>query len=279
MKKFFAILLSVSLCVFILASCGGNTDTVPSTEYKQQETAAPSSSGLQPEKSTNAETTTNSQEETTPSEQTTAPVEKDWPVSEEDVKNYVNMAYGKYAIYTFKEMNVTSPSQYGKVFPRKDSNGSYKAPGFIEKYLYNSGKLVSLDDSTSYENILTPAEAQYISATSTSKVYSAVSVSQINQAVGEIFGSGRFYFSGSIESGYTQSGYYLIPSSSADDGAAELDHYTIESVVFDNENNVVNANVTEKWTDYSNNGATVIKKTMLSLRINGTNVFLKEIFY
>ena len=87
-------------------------------------------------------TTEPTQETTTEEdgEPTTGAIEQDWPVSEEDVKNYVNMVYGKYEIYRFKEMNISSPSQYGSVFPRKDAFGSYKAPSFIESKLYKSAE-------------------------------------------------------------------------------------------------------------------------------------------
>ena len=202
-------------------------------------------------------------------------------MSEEDVKNYVNMVYGKYEIYRFKEMNISSPAQYGSVFPRKDAFGSYKAPSFIESKLYKSAEelLVENGEEVSGGGILTPADAQYISATAQSTVFGAVRISKVQQAVNEIFGSGRFTFDGSIESGYTKSGYYIIPASAGNDGAASLDHYTVESVTFDEETSTATATVTEKWTDHSNDGRTVIRKTELSLRISGTSISLKEIFY
>lgn len=280
MKKIVTAVLCAALCLAFLASCKDNADPAGTTAPSAQtETSTQPSTNIPPETGTGEETTT-SPEETTSDEPTTSAVEQDWPVSEEDVKNYVNMVYGKYDLYRFKEMNVTSPSQYGSVFPRRDANGSYKAPSFLESKLYKSGTTVTLENGKETSgSILTAAEAQYLSATSQTTEYSAVSVSKLQQSVNEIFGSGRFSFSGSIESGYTESGYYLIPSSAANDGAASLDHYTVESVIFDAENYTVSATVTEKWTDYSAGGATVVKKTTLALRINGTALSLREIFY
>lgn len=282
MKKIVTAILCAALCLTVLAACGDDSDKKPSvpTTTQEQPSSQPETN-LPPETENGSETQPSQTETTTDGEPTTGAIEQDWPVSEEDVKNYVNMVYGKYDIYRFKEMNITSPSQYGSVFPRRDSNGSYKAPSFLEAKLYKGGTQVTIENGkdTSESGILTEAEAQYISAASQTTTFSAVKVSTLQQAVNEIFGGGRFSFSGSIESGYTKSGYYLIPSSSGNDGAASLDHYTVESVTFDAENYTVSATVTEKWTDYSAGGAAVVKRTTLSLRINGTNLSLREIFY
>lgn len=284
MKKIICVLICATLCLAVFAGCGDNSDkTVPAEPSSQNETTTKNSS-IDPETGTGEDMTTEPTQETTTEEDgepTTGSEIPDWPVAEEDVKNYVNMVYGKYEIYRFKEMNISSPSQYGSVFPRKDAFGSYKAPSFIESKLYKSAEelLVENGEEVSGGGILTPAEAQYISATAQSTVFGAVRISKVQQAVNEIFGSGRFTFDGSIESGYTKSGYYIIPASAGNDGAASLDHYTVESVTFDDETSTATATVTEKWTDYSNDGRTVIRKTELSLRISGTSISLKEIFY
>lgn len=280
MKKIVIALLCAAFCLSFLAACGDKSDSTPTVTTEQEKPSTQQATNIPPETENPNNTQTTVPDKTTDDEPTTEPVIQDWPVSEEDVKNYVNMVYGKYDLYRFKELNVTSPSQYGSVFPRKDANGSYRAPSFLESKLYKSGTQVTLENGKETSgSILTEAEAQYLSATSQTKTYSAVSVSKIQQSVNEIFGSGRFSFAGSIESGYTKSGYYLIPSTAGDEGAASLDHYTIESVTFDEENYTVSATVTEKWTDYTAGGATVVKKTTLSLRINGTNLSLREIFY
>ena len=126
MKKIVIAFLCAAFCLSFLAACGDKSDSTPTVTTEQEQPSTQQATNIPPETENPNNTQTTVPDETPDDEPTTAPVIQDWPVSEEDVKNYVNMVYGKYDLYRFKELNVTSPSQYGSVFPRKDANGSYK---------------------------------------------------------------------------------------------------------------------------------------------------------
>ena len=107
MKKIICVLICATLCLAVFAGCGDNSDkTVPAEPSSQNETTTKNSS-IDPETGTGEDMTTEPTQETTTEEDgepTTGAIEQDWPVSEEDVKNYVNMVYGKSGFQRFSRL-------------------------------------------------------------------------------------------------------------------------------------------------------------------------------
>ncbi len=177
------------------------------------------------------------------------------PITKEEAADFVSRLNSEFKIANAK-MPLYSHNNPGtaKFFPEKDINGKYTVPEYL--YLYyvfreeaspSSFPHVNISDYPNSEGsgLLTEEEAAWLKENSDKTSFFAVKTSDLQAVSDLIYGKGSFAFGGDINSGYTKSGYYLLPGFPGFDAEPNFKKFEISSVNVNGD--TAEVTVTETW--------------------------------
>ena len=177
------------------------------------------------------------------------------PITEQEAKDFVTKLNEEFHIADAK-IRVYSGNMEGSAnfFPTKTVDGNYTIPEYLYYcyVVYNSDRtetlpVVDLSDypNTSKSELLTTEEADWLKENSAITYFHAVKISELQEKIDLIYGKGNYTLSGDIMSGYTQSGYCLLPGFPGFDATASCKGFNISAVA--TQGTTAQVEVTETW--------------------------------
>ena len=177
------------------------------------------------------------------------------PITEQEAKDFVTKLNEEFHIADAK-IRVYSGNMEGSAnfFPTKTVDGNYTIPEYLYYcyVVYNSERtetlpVVDLSDypNTSKSELLTTEEADWLKENSAITYFHAVKISELQEKIDLIYGKGTYTLSGDIMSGYTKSGYCLLPGFPGFDATASCHNFKISTVA--TQGTTAQVEVTETW--------------------------------
>ena len=215
---------------------------------------------------------------------------KDPEITESEAADFVSALNTTYRIAD-ANMPIFSNSNPGDpvFFPMKDDNGAYSIPDYLYYYyvVYNEIQTakrptVNLNNypDTPASELLTTAEADWIKSNSDELYFHAIEISELQGIFDSIYGKDVYKLGGTIESGYTESGYYLLPGFPGWDAGPTCKSTSVESVEVNG--NKAKVTVDETWSvplwvdGEPIPGNTVIQKTVYTVEKTDSGLRLTD---
>ena len=264
MRRVFCFILLMTFAVCILSSCSEDgladspeTSSTMTTEQSEIQTSQTERESTTEEK---IEPQTTQQTEPRTEKQTEPKTEPKSTVSEADVRAFIK------SLYNYGIGKGTLP-QSRSVFPQK-TYGAYRLPEFLDNYFYSLGESINIYNTS----ILTSSEVQYLENENVYPQFVIVKTSKVQGVANGIYGYGTYKFSGSIESYYSASGYYMLEGGRGGEDDKWYDSYSIDSIEIGE--NTVKVTVYEKW-NINSGSKTALYKAVYTLGTSGSTVYLK----